>query len=675
MVRAYRPEIDGLRAVAILAVVLNHAGMLRGGFVGVDVFFVISGYLITGILQSELAAGTFSILKFYGRRIRRIFPALLVVLAACLIFGWFVLLPNEYAQLGKHIGGASLFVSNFVLWKEAGYFDNASATKPLLHLWSLGVEEQFYLIWPLLLAAAWALGRYVLGAVAALFVISLGADLFLSAPHPELSFFLPLCRFWELMAGGLLAWAESHRLGLKRGHDLIAAVGLLLIAASCALFSSADIFPGWRAMLPVAGAVMILASGERAFSNRLLLAARPMVWVGLISYPLYLWHWPLLSFARILASAEPSLTVRLGAMAAAVALAWLTYVYIESPVRRQAVTRRMIWALLGGLLLLGALGWGVMQARGLPHRPGIDPAVVADLSNTDAFHRTLTPCPLDYHAGDLSWCYLSSPGVPQVALFGDSHADHLFPGIVATDKARRWLLIGHSSCPPLVDIAEHQPGKPDHCVDKNRRAMADMLGTPSIHTVVLATLSTFYVGGRVSPQIAQDKPQIVESARADEQGMPRAELFYRGMDRTIGAIERTGRQVVFFIDVPEMDFWPQACIARPLTGSARAVCGVDRGKREESIAAYRAVVAELQKAHPRLLVYDPENSLCDAQLCRAGADGRLYYHDTHHLNARGSAVVARDFIPWLAGQQRQGDGQRGVERRTAAVAGDGGEQQ
>ena len=673
--RAYRPEIDGLRAVAVLAVVANHAGLLAGGFVGVDLFFVISGYLITGILQGELAAGTFSILTFYQRRIRRIFPALLAVLAACLAFGWFALLPDEYAQLGKHVGGASLFISNFVLWKEAGYFDNASATKPLLHLWSLGVEEQFYLLWPLLLAAAWALGRYVLGAVALLFAASLGADLLLTAPHPEMSFFLPLCRFWELMAGGLLAWAESHRLGVKRGQHALAALGLLLIAAACLLFGSADPFPGWRAMLPVAGAVAIIAAGERAASNRLLLAARPMVWVGLISYPLYLWHWPLLSFARILASAQSSPAVRAGAVIAAFALAWLTYRYIERPIRTRPLTRRRLWLLLGGLLTLGALGGGVMLARGLPHRPGIDQDVLTDLTGNAAFRKTLTPCPASYHGADLSWCYLSRPGAPQLALFGDSHADHLFPGIVVQDTQRRWLLIGHSSCPPLVDIAEHQTTKEDHCVDKNHRALAAILQTPSIHTVVLATLSTYYVGGSVSPQAAQDKPQVMESVRPEERGLSRDALFYRGMDRTIGAIEASHRQAVLFADVPEMDFWPQACIARPLTGEARAVCGVGEQRREASMAAYRAVIARLQKAHPALLVYDPSPSLCDGTYCYAGKGGRLYYRDTHHLNALGSALVVRDFLPWLAQHERQGDQERGVEGGAAPPSDDGGDEQ
>ncbi len=644
--RAYRPDIDGLRAVAILAVVACHAGLLAGGFVGVDVFFVISGFLITGILQAELAAEQFSLARFYGRRIRRIFPALLTVLTAAWLFGWLALLPAEYAQLGKHLGGASLFVSNLVLFRETGYFDQASATKPLLHLWSLGVEEQFYILWPLLLAGAWALGRYVLGLVLVLFAGSLLANLLLTAPYPEMSFFLPFCRFWELMAGGLLAWAQAHGMLQRNRRHALSLLGLGLILTACITYRSTDIFPGWRALLPVGGAVALIAAGSEAWVNRHLLSARPMVWVGLISYPLYLWHWPLLSYARILLSGEPPLAVRLGAVVAAFGLAWLTYHCIEQPVRRRA-TPRALWLLLAWLLALGGLGLLTMQQRGFPQRAGLHDLMLVDLGGTDDFRKTLLRCPANYHGEDLSWCYLSQPGAPRLALFGDSHADHLFPGIVAQHPAPGWLLIGHSSCPPLVDIAEHQPGKSDRCVEKNQRALRAIVAEPNIHTVVLATLSTFYVGGSISPQIAQDKPQIVESVRADERGLPRPELFYRGMDRSILALEKAHKRVVFFMDVPELDFWPAACIARPLTGAAKQPCAVPRAAHDASVRDYRALVARLKAAHPNLEVYDPTDGFCDARFCYATRPGMLRYHDTHHLGLRGSAEVAQRFLPWL----------------------------
>ena len=347
----YRPDVDGLRAVAVLAVIGFHAfpGWVHGGFIGVDVFFVISGYLISGIIFSALERGRFSFAEFYARRIRRIFPALVVVLGACYAAGWFLLFADQFMQLGKHIAGGAGFVSNYVFWNESGYFDNAAETKPLQHLWSLGVEEQFYLVWPLLVFLAWRARANLLVVTGLALILSMYLNVARIRWDLVGTFYSPFTRFWELMSGGVLAYvsAASGTSGLTRAaravHDWIttdarvrnaaSAIGFVTILATTMLLDRTRHFPGLWAALPVGGAFFMIAAGPEAWLNKTLLASRPVVAIGLISYPLYLWHWPLLSFARLLKAETPSIAFRAGAVLVSFVLAWLTYKLIETPIR------------------------------------------------------------------------------------------------------------------------------------------------------------------------------------------------------------------------------------------------------------------------------------------------------------------------------------------------------
>lgn len=338
---AYRPDIDGLRAVAILSVVVFHAfpSVLSGGFVGVDIFFVISGFLISSILFKNLAQGSFSFADFYSRRVRRIFPALILVLAASFAIGWFILLPDEYMQLGKHMAAGAGFVQNFVLWKESGYFDIDSQLKPLLHLWSLSIEEQFYLLYPLLLWAAWRLRFNVLAIVGLLCLVSFGLNVAWVGQNAVAAFYAPVTRFWELMAGAVLAYLtvlKPESVVLQRAaavKDILSFSGLLLILSAVIGLDKSSQFPGWWALGPVLGACLLILAGPAAWVNRKILANKLAVFVGLISYPLYLWHWPLLSFAQILTGKAASVGVRIVIVAVSLMLAWLTYRFIETPIR------------------------------------------------------------------------------------------------------------------------------------------------------------------------------------------------------------------------------------------------------------------------------------------------------------------------------------------------------
>ena len=379
----YRPDIDGLRALAVIAVILYHGypTVLTGGFIGVDVFFVISGFLISGNIFRRIELGRFTLGDFYGRRIRRIFPALCVVLSCCLAYGFVVLLPSELALLGKDVVGGAAFVSNLLLWHEAGYFDRAAIAKPLLHLWSLGIEEQFYIVWPL---AMWLLYRRRRRGPIPLLIaggVSLALSLVIAGQSRTEDFYSPLTRLWELDAGAILAFVTlrpndtraalwlDRKIGRFIFADLASLIGLALILAAALLIDRNMVFPGGLALVPVAGALMVIAAGPAALVNRSILSTRVAVFVGLISYPLYLWHWPLISFAYIIDQGRPLKPLLvLILIAVSMLLAWLTQRFVERPLRFGGNRARSTLLLAACMIVIAASGLAVWSAKGFPAR-------------------------------------------------------------------------------------------------------------------------------------------------------------------------------------------------------------------------------------------------------------------------------------------------------------------
>jgi peptidoglycan/LPS O-acetylase OafA/YrhL len=367
----YRPDIDGLRAVAVLAVVGHHAFpvWVPGGFMGVDIFFVISGYLISTIIFGGLETGGFSYAEFYARRIRRIFPALIVVLTTCLSAGWFLLLADQYAELGKHAAAGASFVANLSLWQEIGYFDLSASSKLLLHLWSLAIEEQFYIIWPLLLGAIWRAGRpWLPHVIVTVALASFAANVLTVSTDPTAAFYSPMSRMWELIVGGLLAYLMRYRpRHIGRGSDWAAVVGFAMIVGGLALLGKDSTFPGWWAVLPTAATFLLISAGPGAWVNRVILQNPTAVWIGLISYPLYLWHWPLLAYANILEGGiDPPRSIRILLVVLSIVLAWATLRFVEHPVRRgQAVSPGKLVTFLAVLLIGGA---GIYLSEGIPSR-------------------------------------------------------------------------------------------------------------------------------------------------------------------------------------------------------------------------------------------------------------------------------------------------------------------
>jgi peptidoglycan/LPS O-acetylase OafA/YrhL len=498
----YRPDIDGLRAIAVLSVVLYHAfpTLLPGGFIGVDLFFVISGFLISNILYSELERGQFSIIRFYGRRIRRIFPALILVLISCWLAGWFILFADEYLQLGKHMAAGASFASNLVLWGESSYFDNAAETKPLLHLWSLGVEEQYYLFWPLLILFAWKQFRNIAAFIFSLLIISFVWNVANIGQDPISTFYSPLSRFWELLFGALLAyivyqsgdhslavddWTFAIRSHVRRLRDkvgftvwdnLLSLLGTLSFVSGVFLIDKLKAFPGWWALLPVLGAFFIIAAGPNAIINRAVLSSRAIVWVGLISYPLYLWHWPLLSFLHIFESGQPSKILLLSGVTLSFILAWLTYWFVERPIRFYLKSKIITVLLIILMLIVG--GWGLLTFALGGFQSRFDGSLLASQKLSLAYEiekkkfdnsklesdQYTKAC--DFFSfteqpgikiqpsqdGIPLACYQFNDQIPNhVLVWGDSHAQMLHYGL-KNSLPNDWQLlqIARAACPPSV---------------------------------------------------------------------------------------------------------------------------------------------------------------------------------------------------------------------------------
>ena len=429
-----------------------------------DVFFVISGFLISSIILSSLEKGTFSFKEFYARRIKRIFPALIMVMSTCFVFGWFELLPDEFKQLGKHIAAGAGFVANIIFWQEAGYFDNAALTKPLLHLWSLGIEEQFYTVWPLLIYFAWSRRFNILILAATIVVISFSVNVGIRHIYPVQAFYSPQTRFWELMIGSILAYLTLHNISLWDNVKLmfltssgkvvipfepnvalkrntLSILGMILIGFAVMLVNKDMAFPGLWALLPTLGTYFIISAGQHAWLNRTLLSHRIMVWFGLISYPLYLWHWPLLSFARYMEAM--TIGVRLIAIALAISLAWITYRLIEHPMRFGKQNRTKIVTLTLLMAVLAGVGYAIFLKDGLPSRYPDEIRKLAKITNPYAFfevekawrnglcHSVPKGITLEKEINNCA-----EKGKATVFIWGDSYAASLYPGLKRVQKDR-----------------------------------------------------------------------------------------------------------------------------------------------------------------------------------------------------------------------------------------------
>ncbi len=624
---SYQPHIDGLRAIAVLSVLIFHGfpQLLPGGYVGVDVFFVISGYLITSIIVRELDHQSFSYRDFYFRRVRRLFPALITVLLACLIAGWFVLLADELQMLGKHAAAASAFVANFVFWQEAGYFDIQSDHKILLHLWSLGVEEQFYLLWPFILVIAHRAGQLKL-TVTALTGISFLLNALLIWKYPVASFYLPVTRFWELGIGGLLALESlgpsarySFSIQVKRVLVFLAVIGLL---ASIYFYHRDLSFPGFYALVPTLAAAILISYGPAAQSMHRFLSAKHLVSLGLISYPLYLWHWPLLVFYKTIQLGKASALEVLLILAVAFLLAVVTHRWIEGPLKKRPLVK-VVKILIVLMTIIFVLGMYTVAREGFSFRK------YSQYDNDLRWN--------DWVQKDCKQAYGIEPcigevGTPQIFLIGDSHGNHLYPGL---KKIWPGAVMNIGSCIPIAsDLLLKNPslaefGNKNECVQAGvfEKQFAFIKANRPQY-VVIGTTWWF-----ASQMLGSDKLTPTEKERVAQ--LKQALLL------TIERIEALGSKVVLVEAIPQNHRLP-----RDYCGLRQRVepqsCTIPN---DASTQGYSwALIHDLKRQNPNIIAVPTQDLFCVDGACRLIDAGTLLYRDEWHLSYSGSDRVAQRII-------------------------------
>lgn len=637
---AYRPEIDGLRALAVTLVVLVHAfpSRLPNGFIGVDIFFVISGFLITDILIAQNKAGTFSLVDFYIRRASRIFPALSVVLIASIAFGWASMYASEFKGFGRSVAAGAGFVANINFFLEAGYWDISSKLKPLLHLWSLGVEEQFYLLWPILIWAAWS--RSFINVATVCFVIfaaSFAWNLHSIKTDQAATFYLPFARFWELLAGAGLAIVGKllppertkalvslnslvNRLVSSNAqlaapetlNNVCAFLGLGLISIALAVQYPQQEFPGKHAILPVLGTVLIISAGSQAWVNAKLLSHKWVVYVGLISFPLYLWHWPLLTFARILGDGHISASSRNLALLSAFVLSAATYHIVEKPIRsnpRRKGQKAIALAIL--LAACGITGYFINAYDGLEARYGIAKA------------------PIAAHA------LPTITNTSKVVLLGDSHAGHFAPGLFTLYREKLsqvtsagWpFLVGTGYRQDYVPHRTHT-GTPELTADGIERIVSDR----SIDIVIVANAYNMY--------FEEDSLRSYPSSAAGETS-PSA--YESGLRQTVKVLTDAGKKVIYVKTVPYV--YNVASVAAcsinalPILRRHPPDCLIPMIDIENRRKTYDEIVTRALAGLSGVAIFDTLKQLCDERYCYVEKDGVLMYKDPSHLSDSGSALL------------------------------------
>lgn len=646
----YRREIDGLRALAIVPVVMFHAGFpgFSGGFVGVDVFFVISGFLITSILLSHLEEGRLSIAEFYERRARRILPALFFVLLVCMVPAWFLLSPGELASYGESLVAVPLFLSNFQFWLDSGYFAPVSEEVPLLHTWSLAVEEQYYLLFPLLLAALWTRGRViVLIGLVGIALISLPLSQWGSHAAPNATFFLLPTRLWELLLGAVGALVHRYQWGgltASRGAmEVVSVAGLVALGFAIVAFDKSTPFPGFAALVPTLGTLAILLFADRHTLVGGVLGRRELVGIGLISYSAYLWHQPMFAFARIHAAHDLSHSVFAVLAVGAFGLGFLSWRFVERPFRdRRFLSRSQIF---GASVLVSALfivlGSIAVIGKGLDFRLSDESRVRYATIEHSPERETCHTKGVDYLAPEDACVYFGD--VSDWAVVGDSHMVE-FAHALALELERENSGLVHltfSGCPPALDFEATTPG----CSEWTRDVVSFLERSPNLTNVVLGYRHSRHLFGENRgkyPELPNARPRL----KADGEPEALREVYWRSFQHMIERLLANDKQVYVVMPIPELTVDVSDYLIAP-----DGLTKIPGETREYYLRRNEYVLTKfaLLPWGDNLRRIDPTASLCDDLNCFAFREGKAMYFDNHHLSLTGAdRLVESEFASFLS---------------------------
>ena len=637
---SYRPDIDALRGVAVLLVVIFHAfpEVIPGGFIGVDVFFVISGYLITSIILKSFNKGNFSIKEFYSKRIRRLFPALIVVLFTTIALGWLVLFPDEFKQLGDHIAHSAIYVLNYVLIGEAGYFDVDTQYKPLMHLWTLAVEEQYYIFWPLFLILSLRqkiikLNHLVLFVIA----LSFSANIYYINNYPEAVFFHTLTRVWQLALGSLLAVVLFKK--EIRENRKIAVIGFVLIIFSALLIAEDSVYPGWLAIFPTIGTMFVI------FGNVRLNQWGGMLKLGLISYPLYLWHWVVISFLTISTVGTPSLILMIGSVILSLLLAWITYRYIE-PIRytKNKITTKVLFVIL---ILVGLIGLYIKDQNGMPGREHLSYLEKFNIeftrtAATDKLCDQVVKSKIKYDR-EFDYCRADNlESEKYIAIIGDSHAHATYPGIsnIAKDNGYGSILLANSSCPTLIGFEWGRNKKEiATCKKKISQIISVINNSDKIDKVIVVTRGPVYMHGEVEGKFSNES--VSESLLQKKNDRQTYENYKKGLRKTFTELIQLNhiKNVFYLLENPELDFLPKVAVVRPFFGLSLQDSSMSKELYLKRMDNYRSSVNKA-KEWLDITVIDPIDYMCDQDRCYSYRDNHFLYADDDHLSVFGSIYIA-----------------------------------
>ncbi|SCK29305.1 acyltransferase family protein [Vogesella sp. LIG4] len=631
---AYRPDIDGLRALAILSVLLYHAfpTFIRGGFIGVDIFFVISGYLITSIIFNKIQNNEFSFFDFYIRRIKRIYPALLLVLTFTTAFGWIILLPSEFSTLGKHVASSVFFVQNFTLYHESGYFNPQATLKPLLHIWSLGIEEQFYLIFPVILFSAKKSNRKLAWIIPTIAATSFLINIINVASHPEKTFFLPHTRFWELLTGSIVALIDkkTETQNIKKYSGLFSALGIALILTGVFTTKESDIFPGWLALIPVIGSALIIYAGPKSITNEKILSNKLIILVGLISYPLYLWHWPIISYLYILGNGTLSVESGFFAICISFALATATYYFIEKPVRSNKKQYKLLAYMAITSAILTTIGLAINFGK-------ITPFVTTTPLRDVSYAINEWEYPQGLYTTKINNSEINKINGEKYTLFiGDSNMAQYSPRVVYLAKNKLTkkgaIFFTRSGCPPVSGAFEK---KTEHC----KTAFLDInvaIENPDVDTVVIGAAWVSYLG--LSADFIYNN-KIMNTPEG------RKELFLQ-LEKQIKTIRSNGKKIFVLLNIPTgNELNPSNIINRNSLLKFNATRNSEMISKSDIYIKF-PWLSELKRVATinGATVIDPLDYLCNQQTCSGTTpSGMAIYRDANHLRP----TYVRKYIKYI----------------------------